>query len=418
MDIPEISRSLAGKDFLFFHFSPSTQNFTRKDYGGRVTVVAQGVRVEFDLPTDQIGKFAGFMSAFLFGEGKTTITHGVKDLLTFLKFKFGTHYQFDFASKIIDLKYLQLFHGEKDEIPKTFAEVVRQVSALFPSAKDVHGKIHLPLAIDVLPNLESRGSMVDMRTEKRAYLHYKIEDQRFGRLNSEVLGDDFVNLQNAGQEVREKIKPTLDHQFLVADLKAAEVGVLAVVSGDPKLLKIVDSGRDTYQTIGQLCGLQDRSKVKSSFLKYMYGAGLQLIADDVGLSLTEARDLVNSYKNYFPVAFQYLDDCQKKAESGYFTDHFGRRRFYENKPYAARNASVQGPAAIVCQEKMIMVSKMYLTAVVHDGYYFSIPNARLREAAAGITEMLEQESRMLPGLKMRTDLKAGENLGSLNDYSL
>ena len=420
MDISQIAKNLANKDFLFLKFVPNNKDFTRSDYGGTLSIYSQSTLDEVYLPIPQphFGKFVGLLSFLILGEGKTVVTFGIKEFMTFLKFKMGMNYKFDFSAKIIDLKYLQLFLGKQVVCPDNLSQSLKLVAELYPQVKNVHTNIHLPLALDVLPSLETKGSIVNMETKKKSYLYYDIEGQKNGRLNSEKVGDDFINLHNAGEEVKKLMKPGLDNDFLVADFKAAEVCVLGKISGDKKLGKIIDSGRDIYQTIGQLCGISDRKKVKSSFLKFIYGAGTDLIAEKDDMSLTEASDLLNSYKVNFPTAFGYLDECYKQAREGHFKDYFGRTRFYETNHHAAKNAAIQGPTAIICQEKSILLSKMYLVGIVHDGYYFSIPKNKFREAAVTICEMLEQESRMLSGLRMKIDLKTGDTLGSLNDYSL
>jgi DNA polymerase-1 len=133
-----------------------------------------------------------------------------------------------------------------------------------------------------------------------------------------------------------------------------------------------------------------RYKAKSVNFGIIYGQGAFGLADNLGISRTEAKEIIANYKREFPGIQQYMDDTIRFAkEKGYVETLLGRKRWLRDinssnftvRGFAERNAinsPIQGTAADMIKLAMQKVhraiqeaglkSKMILQ--VHDELIF------------------------------------------------
>jgi DNA polymerase I-like protein with 3'-5' exonuclease and polymerase domains len=133
-----------------------------------------------------------------------------------------------------------------------------------------------------------------------------------------------------------------------------------------------------------------------------------------------AGELLGRIKARFPTAYEWMRQRQEAAKVGPVEDYFGRpRAFEEGKAYLARNFSVQGVAATVCQEHLIELDKALPPEVgqvaytVHDGFGLTVSVPKAREAYRLTKGVLEAESRLCPGLRMNVEIKFGAKLDAM-----
>lgn len=70
-----------------------------------------------------------------------------------------------------------------------------------------------------------------------------------------------------------------------------------------------------------------RSATKTVIFGIFYGRGPNAIAQQLGITKDEAKELIAKIRARFPDLFDWLDDCVKQAwENGYVVSPFGRRR--------------------------------------------------------------------------------------------
>jgi len=133
-----------------------------------------------------------------------------------------------------------------------------------------------------------------------------------------------------------------------------------------------------------------RRKAKSVNFGIIYGQGAFGLADNLGISRTEAKTIIDNYKKEFEGITKYMDDMINFCrEHGYVQTVLGRKRWLRDinsanftvRGYAERNAinsPIQGTAADMIKMAMVKIyhafkehkfkSKMILQ--VHDELVF------------------------------------------------
>ncbi len=198
-----------------------------------------------------------------------------------------------------------------------------------------------------------------------------------GRLSS-----NNPNLQNIpvrserGREIRKAFIPRDEnHVLMSADYSQIELRVVAAISGDPNMCEAFRQGKDIHTaTAAKVYGIAEeevtkemRYKAKSVNFGIIYGQGAFGLADNLGISRTEAKDIIDNYKREFSGITTYMDDQVKFAKAhGYVETLLGRKRWLPDiqssnftvRGFAERNAintPIQGTAADMIKLAMIRV---------------------------------------------------------------
>jgi DNA polymerase I-like protein with 3'-5' exonuclease and polymerase domains len=135
--------------------------------------------------------------------------------------------------------------------------------------------------------------------------------------------------------------------LISSDFSAQEPRLLAHMSGDQELIHAFKEGKDLYAHIGNLAlkvpyeqclehnpdgsvnpeGKKRRTKMKAIVLALMYGKGARALAEDLKITLDEAKDLMNAVFTEFPKVKQFIDNSQTFAKTyGYVKTNWGRKR--------------------------------------------------------------------------------------------
>jgi DNA polymerase-1 len=221
-----------------------------------------------------------------------------------------------------------------------------------------------------------------------------------GRLSS-----NNPNLQNIpvrterGREIRKAFVPRDENHVLVsADYSQIELRIVAAISGDPNMCDAFKQGKDIHTaTAAKVYNIPEeevtkemRYKAKSVNFGIIYGQGAFGLSENLKISRSEAKEIIENYKKQFPNIQQYMDDQMKFAQKhGYVETLLGRKRWLKDinsnnftvRGYAERNAinmPIQGTAADMIKLAMIKIhgefkqrnlkSKMILQ--VHDELVF------------------------------------------------
>jgi DNA polymerase-1 len=221
-----------------------------------------------------------------------------------------------------------------------------------------------------------------------------------GRLSS-----NNPNLQNIpirterGREIRKAFIPRNEEFVLVsADYSQIELRIVAAISGDPNMCAAFRDGKDIHTaTASKVFNVDEkevtkemRYKAKSVNFGIIYGQGAFGLADNLGISRSEAKEIIDNYKKQFEGIQRYMDATINFArEHGYVETLVGRKRWLKDinsanftiRGFAERNAinsPIQGTAADMIKLAMIKVheefrqqgfrSKMLLQ--VHDELVF------------------------------------------------
>jgi DNA polymerase-1 len=266
--------------------------------------------------------------------------------------------------------------------------------------------------VDALPQLINRKT-------GRVHTTYGQAVAVTGRLQS-----NNPNLQNIpvrtdrGKEVRKAFVPgDSKHILLSADYSQIELRIVASISGDKNMCDAFKKGTDIHTaTASRVYNVSEkdvtkemRYKAKSVNFGIIYGQGAFGLADNLGISRTEAKAIIDNYKKEFPGIQKYMDDTINFArEHGYVQTLMGRKRWLRDinsanftvRGFAERNAinsPIQGTAADMIKlamqkvhaamKKEKMQSKMLLQ--VHDELVFEALKSEVKELKPLIIESMQ-----------------------------
>lgn len=266
--------------------------------------------------------------------------------------------------------------------------------------------------VDALPQL------INKRTG-RVHTTYGQAVAVTGRLQS-----NNPNLQNIpvrtdrGKEVRKAFIPRDDkHVLLSADYSQIELRIVAAISGDKNMCDAFKKGTDIHTaTAAKVYSVLDddvtkemRYKAKSVNFGIIYGQGAFGLADNLGITRTEAKEIIDNYKKEFSGIQRYMDDTINFArEHGYVQTLMGRKRWLRDinsanftvRGFAERNAinsPIQGTAADMIKlamqkvhaamKKEKMKSKMLLQ--VHDELVFDALKTEVNELKPLVIESMQ-----------------------------
>ena len=227
--------------------------------------------------------------------------------------------------------------------------------------------------IEALPQLVNRYT-------GRIHTSYNQAVTATGRLSSTN-----PNLQNIpvreeqGRLIRKAFVPAdSDHILLAADYSQVELRLMAHLSGDEAMIEAFRSGEDIHRdtaarlfhTTPELVTSDQRRKAKTANFGIIYGISAFGLRQRIsGISLGEAREIIEGYFASYPKVKSYIDRVIGDArEMGFVETLFGRRRYLPDinsgnantRAFAERNAvnaPIQGSAADIMKLAMIAVHR-------------------------------------------------------------
>jgi DNA polymerase-1 len=346
--------------------------------------------------------------------------------------------------------------------PKQLGEVLFDKLQLDPSAKKTKTGQY-QTGEDVLLKLAAKGHTIvediltfrQLTKLKSTYVDALPEliNPRTGRVHTSYaqavavtgrLASNNPNLQNIpvrterGREIRKAFIPRdKNHILLSADYSQIELRIVAAISGDPNMCKAFREGKDIHTaTAARVYGVTEedvtkemRYKAKSVNFGIIYGQGAFGLADNLGISRTEAKEIIANYKKEFPGIQQYMDGTIRFAkEKGYVETLLGRKRWLRDihssnftvRGFAERNAinsPIQGTAADMIKlamkevhaaiQKAGMKSKMILQ--VHDELIFDALRSEAKELKPLIVESMQQALQLPNDVPVFAECGEGEN---------
>ena len=260
-----------------------------------------------------------------------------------------------------------------------------------------------------------------------------------GRLSS-----NNPNLQNIpirserGREIRKAFIPRDSNHLLVsADYSQIELRIIAAISGDPNMCEAFRLGKDIHTaTAAKVYGIEEsevtkemRYKAKSVNFGIIYGQGAFGLADNLGISRSEAKEIIDNYKKEFVGITTYMTDTVKFAQdNGYVETLLGRKRWLRDinssnftvRGYAERNAvnsPIQGTAADMIKLAMIKIhaaikehslqSRMILQ--VHDELVFDAVKEEVEILKPIILQGMKSALLLPNDVPVEAEVGVGEN---------
>jgi len=241
----------------------------------------------------------------------------------------------------------------------------------------------------------------------RVHTSFALAATTTGRLSSSD-----PNLQNIpirteeGRKIRDAFIAEDGHVLVAADYSQIELRLLAHVADLPTMKQAFADGVDIHaMTASEMFDVPltdmdpaTRRRAKAINFGIIYGISAFGLANNLGISRTEASDYIKSYFEKFPGIKAYMDAAKAEArEYGYVKTIFGRKchikgikdRNQAVRGFAERqaiNAPIQGGAADIMRRAMIRVpaaiadidgARMLLQ--VHDELVFEVPETKADE---------------------------------------
>jgi DNA polymerase-1 len=173
-----------------------------------------------------------------------------------------------------------------------------------------------------------------------------------------------------------------------------------------------------------------RRAAKTINFGILYGMGQRKLARELGISLSEAKSMIESYFAQFPSIRNFISQCVAKAHQEHYSETlFGRRLYLPNivsknqglKSEAERvavNMPIQGSAADIIKLAMLDIHKhiaqrkdIKMILQVHDELVFEIHKDAVEEAKLLVKNSMEnalpEEWREI--VQLKTDVGVGRN---------
>lgn len=410
---------------VFVKMEPEILDFTQNDFSFKLIFLSKLNECEIKINDENLMEnLALVKTALLENKKLSVIGWNLKNLFTYVLSKTGG--ELEFESKLLDLRLAECFIGVREKAPGKFVEVTFRLKRLLADSswekfKSIYQKVYLPLLSRVIPKIEIEGVF---NTAKRQILfsYYEIEGQVGGRLACQLAYKNCFNPHSLSAEEKLELQPKGNNLvFLCFDYHFHEVCILAWLSQDEVLGKLISEDGDFYKKLyTQITGGECNSDIKRSFCKdylflpVIYGQSAKTLAERANTSVATAEKLIFRLKSIFSRLFTWVEN--HTGENNVYVDYIGRKRkFLDGEEYKYRNFIIQSPGAIFCLEKLVYLHNALrdygrVVAHIHDGYIVRSSEEQVEMVRSRCLQVLEGESILFPGLKLRTNCKISKTL--------
>ncbi len=324
--------------------------------------------------------------------------------------------------------------------PKQLGEVLFDIMKLDPSAKKTKTGQYAT-GEDVLLKLQHKHEIVDailihreLSKLKNTYvdalplLIHPVSKRLHTSFNQAVavtgrLSSNNPNLQNIpirterGREIRKAfVSRNADWCIVSADYSQIELRIIAALSGDASMIQAFKDQKDIHiATAAKVYGVEEaavtkdmRRNAKAVNFGIIYGQSAFGLAENLGISRTEAKTIIENYFAQYPAIKTYMDaNVQFAKQHGYVATILGRKRWLSDinssnqtvRGFAERNAinaPIQGSAADMIKLAMIEVDKQLraqqlkskMVLQVHDELVFDAPKEEVDTLKTLITQAM------------------------------
>ncbi len=249
------------------------------------------------------------------------------------------------------------------------------------------------------------------------------------------------NLQNIpirseeGRKIRQAFIAPQGYKIVAADYSQIELRIMAHLSADTGLLKAFSAGEDVHRaTAAEVFGValdqvttDLRRSAKAINFGLIYGMSSFGLAQQLGLSRSQAQSYIDLYFTRYPGVKNYMDRIREQArEQGYIETLFGRRLYLPEiksrnaarRQYAERtaiNAPMQGTAADIIKRAMIKTDQWLLEdkpdakmiMQVHDELVFEAAEDQVDHYSAIIRNIMSSAADL--NVPLIVDIGVGNN---------
>jgi DNA polymerase-1 len=251
-------------------------------------------------------------------------------------------------------------------------------------------------------------------SEHRIYTTFVQTGTATGRLASKD-----PNLQNIpvkselGRRVRRAFVAKEGYSLVSIDYSQIELRLLAHFSGDRSLREAFLEDKDIHlETAIKLFGEEEAQK-KRNFAKsinfgLLYGMGSRKLSQELGITASEAKEIIANYFAAFPTVKSYLESIQERVkQQGYVKTLLKRRRVFDYEGANAMtkaailreavNTVFQGSAADLIKLAMLDIERAIeeegldakILLQIHDELIFEVEESKAQELADRFAYMME-----------------------------
>ena len=266
--------------------------------------------------------------------------------------------------------------------------------------------------VDALPKMISR-------TDGRVHTDYRQAWAVTGRLSS-----NNPNLQNIpirtekGRLIRKAfIARSEEFLFMSADYSQIELRIAASFAKDGTMIEAFRNKRDIHTTTAAKVFKVELEKVTSDMRRkakevnfgILYGSTAFGLSQNLGISRTEAAEIIQSYFTEFAAIKRYMDEAINAArEKEYVETILGRRRYLRDinsrnvttRGFAERNAinaPIQGSAADIIKIAMVNINrwlekeklKSKMIMQVHDELVFDVHKDEIDLVKSNVVNLMK-----------------------------
>ena len=345
--------------------------------------------------------------------------------------------------------------------PKQLGEILFDKLKLDPKAKKTKGGQYAT-GEDILLKLSHENPIVENILNFRELTKLKstyvdalpqMVNKRTGRVHTSYgqaiavtgrLSSNNPNLQNIpvrterGREIRKAFVPRdSDHLIISADYSQIELRIVAAISGDPAMCQAFQARKDIHTaTASRVFNVAEaevtkemRYRAKSVNFGIIYGQSAFGLSQNLGISRTEAKEIIDNYKSQFSHIQQYMDDTIRFCKThGYVETLMGRKRWLKDinssnftvRGFAERNAinsPIQGTAADMIKLAMIKIHDIFelnqfkskMIMQVHDELVFDAHKSEVEIIKPIIIESMQQALLLPNNVPADAEIGVGEN---------
>lgn len=350
----------------------------------------------------------------------------------------GTSFNINSPKQLADLFFNKL------ELP-----VIKKTKTGFSTSEEVLvklAKIH-PLPQQILKYreimklqstyIEPFKRLVD--SKHRIHTTYHFTKTTTGRLSSTK-----PNLQNIpmrtglAASIREAFVAEKGYLLVSADYSQIDLVILAHLSKDFNMSQAFIHGKDIHSKTAALIfnkeealvTSKERTLAKQINFGLIYGKEAFGLAQELGISLKEAKEFIRIYFEAFPTLKNYFDALiQEAREQKFVTTIFGRKRYiYElnnrnlniqrSGERLVKNTPMQGSSADILKKAMVDLYQAFsgdrdirMLLQIHDEILFEIKEERVLEFIPRIEEIMENTFKL--DIPLKVNINYGKNLAEL-----
>ena len=250
--------------------------------------------------------------------------------------------------------------------------------------------------------------------KSRIYTSFIQTGTATGRLSSKDPNLQNIPVRSAlGRSVREAFVAKEGYKLVSIDYSQIELRLLAHFSKDAALMEAFRNGTDIHMATAVKLFGEEKAKEKRNFAKsvnfgLLYGMGPKKLSDELGITSSEAKEIISNYFASFPTVKNFLEGIQERVKiDGYVETLLRRRRIfdYENANGMQKaafmresvNTVFQGSAADLIKLSMNDIDSMiidgsldaHMLLQIHDELIFEIREEEVEKISERFVHVME-----------------------------